>query len=641
LLFFGSMKTSTEFCRSLALSTGFDRKSRGRSVRRPPSSNLAGGLLALLLAGCGGGAPSAGSGEAGSTAAAAGAAGAAPMGSSAGAGETLPPEPVPPGSETNHLDVTPVLDPSKAVKHAYDFINGTSLIAIDANGAVYSLSIPPFAIARSVEITMTPISSLMSPEAGVGPVLGVQIEPHGLLLLQPARLTITAPAALGKTDLSPFSYLGAGESLHPRPELVDQGRVMFDLYHFSGYGLQVRTAKLFEAVAQNLEAYYLEQLTAAAEDKDATGAAFQQPLDDYWTLVMQPRLKQPFAGCEQAKSNLTKFFGWARTASMLGISVDPQYQEGLGLVMDGTEACAKATVAACDDPGEAGQTARNELFGFERQAALVSPDRTDAMHDLLEQCWKKTCATPGFRNKNEVVAMIACDPEPTAGKVEIEITMNYKTSLDAKYGAEANGKSTRTIEATYNETISIDVGSVLTFPGPGMKTVLLASMLEEQANSHGLETFVASAPCITGEAGQILQEDETSRKENRAAGTVPSRFAALMASVDASGNIIWDLNPPPFDLTGAAWAEGMHVNPCANPANGNDPVNDPGASTPAPAPVKMKRLLPYRMPSAMPALRIDAGKGGPVMGESDTPITIAGHPGNAHMKWNLVFPLLP
>lgn len=92
--------------------------------------------------------------------------------------------------------------------------------ATGADGARYSLAIPPGALIHPEQITLTPAAAIDGvPFAATG-VRAVSIAPEGLLFIEPATLTITPPAGPRGERAIGFAFQGAGAEFHLRTPLT-------------------------------------------------------------------------------------------------------------------------------------------------------------------------------------------------------------------------------------------------------------------------------------------------------------------------------------------------------------------------------------------------------------------------------------
>ena len=161
--------------------------------------------------------------------------------------------------------------------------DGTVAIAVDEGAAVSapigseggtigvggaSLSIPPGAVPPGTTITATPLTALHGSPFSAAPV-GVKLEPSGLVLLQPATLTLPRPSGPG--HVVGFGFNGSGDAFHLVPHALEGDTVQLKVWHFSGAGvLPARLDELATALSyEPTPAHELAEQRIAAALVDA------------------------------------------------------------------------------------------------------------------------------------------------------------------------------------------------------------------------------------------------------------------------------------------------------------------------------------------------------------------------------------
>lgn len=138
----------------------------------------------------------------------------------------------------NPLTVVAMLDTNRAVAKSISRSGGTLTLTI-LDGTVFNLTIPTNALLSPETISMTVVTNVNGLPLSGGLAGAVQPGPEGLLLLEPATLTITGPVAQPATNFQQigFAYHGSGQEFHLYPASLKAGQVIFRLLHFSGYGV--------------------------------------------------------------------------------------------------------------------------------------------------------------------------------------------------------------------------------------------------------------------------------------------------------------------------------------------------------------------------------------------------------------------
>lgn len=161
------------------------------------------------------------------------------------------------------LSVTVTLDKTHTVtKTSFGF--QLSLNGKTADGSEISLSLDPKLFNMdadenltnnfATEISMTPITAIDGLPFSGGFLTAVQLGPDGLVMAEPAKLTLVAPGKFDTSELIGFSADGDGSNFHMYPvhtiymEYDNTTRFYFNIMHFSLYG--VATATLAEIEGQ-------------------------------------------------------------------------------------------------------------------------------------------------------------------------------------------------------------------------------------------------------------------------------------------------------------------------------------------------------------------------------------------------------
>jgi len=136
-----------------------------------------------------------------------------------------------------------------------------------------TLAIPAGALPDGTTITATPLRALQGSPFAAAPV-GLKLEPSGLVLLQPATLTLPKPSGAGV--VVGFGFDGDGEELHLVPASVSGDTVELKVWHFSGAGTLTAALSELNAVLgyQTTRAHgQAEQRIAAALIDAATNGS--------------------------------------------------------------------------------------------------------------------------------------------------------------------------------------------------------------------------------------------------------------------------------------------------------------------------------------------------------------------------------
>lgn len=237
-------------------------------------------------------------------------------------------------------DLQPTLDSTAASSAVIDWGGGT-IEATGPSGASYRLEIPPEAVAVATTITLTPLSAVTG--FGLDPApehaLGVELEPEGLQLLMPARLTMSAGDALPEAGVATGDYLGHGQDAGLVLADVTDSGASFEITHFSGYWsiwpLQMEDWRVFDndrqaALERRLESM-MAQFMQFRRSQEILGMDVAPLVDvvrnlmkafDFEEQVLQNRLELSQNGCPEAQFAIAAFLTYDQQLQKLGIAED-------------------------------------------------------------------------------------------------------------------------------------------------------------------------------------------------------------------------------------------------------------------------------------------------------------------------------
>jgi hypothetical protein len=197
--------------------------------------------------------------------------------------------------------VFPTLDQTRAVTQVIS-AEGGQITVTAGDGTRFTLVIPPKALLSEAEIKMTPVIQVGELPLSGGLVAAVQLEPEGLLLWEPASLTIEPVIPLPVEDQLSFSWRQEGERFHPYPLTLDPSVITMNLVHFSGYGVGRGTDREGDSAAP---ANQQDQLESNAEKQTRTERKFRKLNPD---LNRKKLKKRNRALCENFSGSVLAFF---------------------------------------------------------------------------------------------------------------------------------------------------------------------------------------------------------------------------------------------------------------------------------------------------------------------------------------------
>ena len=147
------------------------------------------------------------------------------------------------------LDIEPALDTDRTVRRVLSS-EGGSLQTSAADGSTFVLTIPPNALLDEEEIALTPVSNISGLPPGVTLAAAVQMSPDGLMLFEPAVLTIQPARSVPADQEITFGWSGRGEAMHAYPVSPRSKTAEFHLMHFSGAGVAAGSASAAQPIVK-------------------------------------------------------------------------------------------------------------------------------------------------------------------------------------------------------------------------------------------------------------------------------------------------------------------------------------------------------------------------------------------------------
>ena len=240
-------------------------------------------------------------------------AGSDPPAAGSGADPAAPVDPADPRS------VTPSVDRDRE-QAALIGPGGGTVSATGADGSTYTLTVPAGALFGPTSITMAPLVTVDGLPFSGGLAAGVDLQPHGLRLNEPATLKFEPASTPPSAQRTPFGYAEQGKDLRLQAYRAGSAGLELSLSHFSGYGLASGTAaERAEQAAHppsNPEAQ-LEQRAAQAQEDPGLLSSWTAYLRDYYRQVVRPRLLAAETDEQLAGVAIQGYFAWLRATRML------------------------------------------------------------------------------------------------------------------------------------------------------------------------------------------------------------------------------------------------------------------------------------------------------------------------------------
>jgi hypothetical protein len=314
---------------------------------------------------------------------------------------------------------------------------GGSVSLTAADGSKFTLEVPPNAIARETEITMTAIKTLDGAPLDSNAPTAVQLEPSGSKFKETLTLTITPATEIPIEKQTVFGYENDGKDYHLMPVDSKSKEIKVKLLGFSAAG-----------VGSSSDSAWASHLMIEASDAST-------------------RLLQKFGEVTQAERREV-LLGHKEGASMAELAdpfIDAFYDQVVMPEMAAAELDCKNAQRALDD-----------LIYIERLAALANlperPGSRDKMNRLLDiggKCKKKSYRVEGSSGGASFKGDICSLDKPFTINVD-SVTgkwpMNFTPEGEATGHMEGNFSSngcTLTGGGPYNVSIGEEGSGTITF----------------------------------------------------------------------------------------------------------------------------------------------------------------------------------
>ncbi len=274
------------------------------------------------------------------------------------------------------IKVTATLDERRAVPAAIG-PKGGSLSLTNAGGDKFTLTIPPNALFSTETIAMTPVTAANGlPGTGL---VSVQLAPEGLLMLQPATLTIQpAAASASQGTFTPVGWQGSSPGVYLNPLLPKNSQFTMLIKHFSYAGGTTFRAGDLTSVLLNIidvQTFYESEVSAAL----AAHKGMPELPEDFfeltyaqWTGAIEPLIEAALAIRDEdvIRCAMAHAFGYLRQLQLLG---DDAQAEEIGpavhdFLVAGLEIAVSSAEKRCTQDHDF--TALQDLLGYYRQQLL-------------------------------------------------------------------------------------------------------------------------------------------------------------------------------------------------------------------------------------------------------------------------------
>ena len=329
------------------------------------------------------------------------------------------------------VKIVPTTDPARAQSALIGPLGGTIDLTA-ANGTRYHFVVPPSAVLAPTPITITPVTSIAGLPLDHGLLGGVEFAPDGLVLLQPATLTIIPTATFDRRQLVGFGYRGDGEGFHLQGSADSANTVVLRLTHFSTHAAGLASSPFVEALLQlapltaedRLEMRIAQIIDVARRSNGAlNNDAILDAFRAYYQDPMHARLVDAAAhgSFEQARNEFARATAWMRDLELLGLGdrVAPEKAEIARLMEAAVTRLFAEAATACSEQHDFERIP--QLIGLARAGELLFDIHLPAM-DVLTRCLQfrlhvvvKTDIVGATEEHSEVEATIPLQMSDLAG----------------------------------------------------------------------------------------------------------------------------------------------------------------------------------------------------------------------------------
>lgn len=254
------------------------------------------------------------------------------------------PEPV-----SNPMNVVPRLDRTRRGSGVFPLLTN-SLSVTNAAGVIFTLDVPTNALAEATEISITPLPALEDLPPGAEVLGAVQLDPDGLLLFEPATLTIQFPSDL-PADVDCFAYRGWGRDMHlALGGKTDPRTVRLHVLSFSGHGVgssgTVAPGSTPCGKWAIIEALLADQIRAA-HPNEPDPALLERTLLKGFRQFIYPDLKAAETDEQRWRLAGKQFFQWCAAAQLRGLDLRQEVERGMASLERGLINAVNKTHARC------------------------------------------------------------------------------------------------------------------------------------------------------------------------------------------------------------------------------------------------------------------------------------------------------
>jgi hypothetical protein len=235
---------------------------------------------------------------------------------------------------------------------------GGSVSLTAADGSKFTLDVPPNALEKETEITMTAVKNLDGAPLGKNTPTAVQLEPSGLFFKEMVTLTIVPAKEIPIKEQIIFGYEKDGKDYHLA--LVDpkSKEIKIKLMEFSGAGvgsgsdsawaanlqIQAETARtrLTHKAGEITQRERQMQLLGDESGAEEWATQIKSIMDQYDDQVLRKEMVAAELDCRFARRAVQNYLGAERQRTLLGEKSDPNFWQKLEKLGKIDAECKKA-----------------------------------------------------------------------------------------------------------------------------------------------------------------------------------------------------------------------------------------------------------------------------------------------------------
>lgn len=277
---------------------------------------------------------------------------------------------------------------------------GGTVQADDAAGDHFALQIPAGALPQDTAVSIQPLHTLTGLPSGASALAGVRLEPGGLVLSTPAKLTVTLKKRKAAGQLvAGFAVPDSGRGLSLAPAHRIGSTYVQPVFGFSDHGLIGASAIRLDAIAAHAaasaEAQLFSQVAAviAKGDLPEAGPVLESLANEYYDMVVRPLLEYAVdrSSASSAQAAVQAALAYVRAAQILGIEgFDGVGLDALGIGDELFKYLLQIQLhdaySRCADQHDIAKGAAR-ILGAQRQAELVSV-HLDYLDDGVADCYR-------------------------------------------------------------------------------------------------------------------------------------------------------------------------------------------------------------------------------------------------------------